>query len=240
MSFLGVTFSGVDESVPISRLREIRSLYFNVEWGICLSIERQGMQPRFPSLDWMRRLDSELTFAALLCGRNATNFLRGDDAELLEQYGEIWPLFRRIQVNLDSQAEPINLPKIIELMEKHAKKRITFHIRDRNLEVADAVVSKGVPCSILFDQSGTPETGQKKWPKGIKRFLACGYTGGLGPDNIYKQLSFLLSAAQTARQWWVDVDACAKVTENGNEAFSLESCRRVIREFDAYFLDYTI
>jgi hypothetical protein len=240
MSFLGVTFSGIDENVDVTRLREIRSHYFTVEWGVWLSTERQGLEPRFPKIDWIRKLDPELAFSAHLWGKDASDFLRGEDAALLDRYGELWPLFRRLQINSDNGIASVDLPRLMDLIEKHKGKQITFRTRERNLEISDAVVLKGVSCSVLFDQIGPPETGQKKWPKGLKRFSACGYTGGLGPDNIYKQLSSLLSAAQTAEQWWVDMDSCLVPTETGKEVFCLESCRRVIREVDAYFLDYTI
>jgi hypothetical protein len=240
MSFLGVTFSGIDENVDVTHLREIRSHYFTVEWGVWLSTEQRGLEPRFPKIDWVRKLDPELAFSAHLWGKDANDFLRGEDGSLLDRYGELWPLFRRLQINSGEGIESVDLPRLMDLMEKHKGKQITFRIRERNLEIADAAVLKGASCSVLFDQFGPQEVGQKKWPKGAKRFSACGYTGGLGPDNIYKQLSSILSAAQTAERWWVDMDSCLVPTETGSEMFSLESCRRVIREVDAYFLDYTI
>ena len=240
MSFLGVTFSGLDETADATRLREIRSLYFTVEWGLCLELERQGREPRFPDLEWMHKLPPDLNLAAQLWGRNASDFLRGNDAELLAHYGELWPMFRRVQINVSGDPKEVDLQGLAKLMEKHGDKQMIFRIRERNFEIPDALISQGVSCSILFDQSDVTDVSQKKWPKGVKRFAGCGYSGGLGPENIYKQLSPLLNAAQTAERWWVGMDSCLRITQHGQEVFSLESCKRVIREFDAYFLDYTI
>ena len=241
MSFLGVTFSGVDETADGERLKEIRSLYFTVEWGLWLDVERQGREVGFPSLDWMRRLAPDLNLSAQLSGKNATDFLRGDDAGLIAHYGELWPLFRRIQINVNPVSmEMVDLPRLTQLVKRQIGKQLVLRVRDRNLEIADALVSQEIPCSALFDQSDFQDPAQKKWPKGIKRFAGCGYAGGLGPDNIYKQLSPLLNAAQSAERWWVEMDRCLRLTDKGRDIFSLASCQRVIREFDAFFLDYTI
>ncbi len=108
-----------------------------------------------------------------------------------------------------------------------------LRIRDLNLELADALVAQGVSCSTLFDQSEAPEGAQKRWPKGLKRFAGCGYAGGLGPDNIYKQLSPILNAAQGAERWWVEMDSSLRTTQHEQEVFSLANCKRAIREFES-------
>jgi hypothetical protein len=239
MSFLGVTFSGVDETADLERLKEVRSLYFTVEWGLWLAVERQGRDVGFPSLDWMHKLAPELNLSAQLFGKNAADFLQGDDSGLMAHYGQLWPLFRRIQINVTPiSMDTVDLTRLIHLVKNHRDKQVIFRVRDRNLEIADALISQEIPCSALFDQPA--DAAQKKWPKGIQRFAGCGYAGGLGPDNIYKQLSPLLNAAQSAERWWVEMDSGLRVVENGRDVFSLASCRRVIREFDAFFLDYTI
>jgi hypothetical protein len=240
VSFLGVTFSGVDETADIERLKEIRSLYFTVEWGLWLAAERQGREVGFPDPSWMRKLTPELNLSAYLWGKHATDFLNGDDSELMANYGDLWPLFRRVQIDAAGGTETVDLPRLVQLIQRHKDKQMILRVRDRNLEIADALASQGVPCSTLFDQSDVEEAAQKKWPKGIKRFNGCGYAGLLGPDNIYKQLSPILNAAQSAERWWVEVDSGLRTRENGRDVFSLASCKRTIREFDSFFLDYTI
>ena len=240
MSFLGVTFAGLDETADLEKLKEIRSLYFTVEWGVRLAVEHQGREAGFPGIDWIRKLAPELNLSAQLCGKSARDFLRGDDAELATQYGVCWPQFRRIQIDSPSRSDDVDLPKLIRLIGKNPEKQIVFRVRDQNLDVANALVGHGIPCATLFDQAEVQDPAQKKWPKGVNRFAGCGYTGGLGPDNIYKQLSPILSAAQTAERWWVEIDSSLRTAEQERDVFSLARCKRTIREFDAFFLDYTI
>jgi hypothetical protein len=240
VSFLGVTFSGVDETADVERLKEIRSHYFTVEWGLGLAIERQNREAGFPGVDWICKLSPELNLSAQLSGESARAFLKGDDAELMTKYGKVWSLFRRIQINSTQGIDQVDLSGLTQLVAKNADKQIILRVRDRNLEIADALVAQGISCSTLFDESEVQELAQKKWPKGLKRFAGCGYAGGLGPDNIYKQLTPILNAAQSAERWWVEIDSFLRATEHDQDVFSLASCKRTIREFDSFFLDYTI
>ena len=240
MSFLGVTFSGIDETADIERLKELRSHYFTVEWGLSLAVERQDRVAGFPGVDWIFKLPPELNLSAQLWGKGASDFLQGHDTELVTKYAEVWSRFRRIQINSTNGIDQVDLVVLGRLIAKNADKQIILRIRDRNLEVADALVAHGISCSTLFDESEVQEPGQKKWPKGLKRFAGCGYAGGLGPENIYKQLTPILNAAQSSERWWVEIDSCLRSKENDRDVFSLASCKRAIREFDSFFLDYTI
>jgi len=240
VSFLGVTFSGVDETADVERLKEIRSHYFTVEWGLGLAVERRDQAAGFPGLDWICKLAPELNLSAQLSGKSAGAFLKGDDTQLMSKYGEVWSLFRRIQINSTDGIDRVDLPGLTQVIAKNPDKQIILRIRDRNLEVADALVAQGISCSTLFDESEIQEPAQKKWPKGLKRFAACGYAGGLGPENIYKQLTPILNAAQSAERWWVEIDSSLRAKEHDQDVFSLASCKRTIREFDSFFLDYTI
>jgi hypothetical protein len=240
VSFLGVTFAGLDETADLEKLKEIRSLYFTVEWGVRLAVEHQGRETGFPDIDWIRKLAPELNLSAQLRGKSAADFLQGDDAELMTCYGACWAQFRRIQIDSPKHMDAVDLPKLIGLLAKNPEKQIVFRVRDQNLDIADALVAQGIPCATLFDQSEAQDPTQKKWPKGVERFAGCGYAGGLGPDNIYKQLSPILNAAQSAERWWVEIDSSLRTPEEEQHAFSLASCKRTIREFDAFFLDYTI
>lgn len=240
MSFLGVTFSGVDETADVERLKEIRSHYFTVEWGLRLAVESHGRTAGFPGVDWISNLAPELNLSAQLWGKSAVDFLRGDNTELMARYGQVWSLFRRIQINSADGIDRVDLPALTQLIEKNPGKHLILRIRGRHLEVADALLAHGISCSTLFDESEAQDPAQKRWPKGLKRFAGCGYAGGLGPDNIYKQLSPILNAAQSAERWWVEIDSSLRTAENDQDVFSLASCKRAIREFDSFFLDYTI
>ena len=112
MSFLGVTFSGVDETADVERLKEIRSHYFTVEWGLRLAVESHGRTAGFPSVDWISKLAPELNLSAQLWGKSAADFLRGDNTELMARYGQVWPLFRRIQISSADGIDRVSIARI--------------------------------------------------------------------------------------------------------------------------------
>jgi hypothetical protein len=56
MSFFGITFSGADETVEPESLNGLRGSFFDIEWGILASLDRQGKCAGYPRIDWIKRL----------------------------------------------------------------------------------------------------------------------------------------------------------------------------------------
>jgi hypothetical protein len=231
MSFQGVTFSGVDESVHPAQLLEIRSHYFPVEWGICLAKDREK-QPRFPGIDWIKGLPPASNLSAHLYGSLAQDFLAGDDTDLIARYGEILPLFRRIQISCE--AEKIDSKGWSAIADKYKDKKLTIEVPVENPN--PAVLETKLEASILFNRGQS----NAQWPKAPKGANGCGYAGGLSPENLSKQLSLLMSAARQAGYWWIDVNSSLRVIKDDRDFFSVEICKKVVREIEGYFLDYVI
>jgi hypothetical protein len=231
MSFQGVTFSGVDESVHPGQLLEIRSHYFPVEWGICLAMDREK-QPRFPGIDWIKGLLPASNLSAHLYGSLAQDFLGGDDTDLITRYGEILPLFRRIQISCE--AEKIDSKGWSAIAERYKDKKLTIEVSADNPSLA--LLETRLEASILFNRGQS----NAQWPKAPKGANGCGYAGGLSPENLFKQLSLLMSAARQAEYWWIDVNSSLRMIKDDRDFFSVEICKRVVREIEGYFLDYVI
>mmetsp|Transcript_77866 Transcript_77866/g.161769 ORF Transcript_77866/g.161769 Transcript_77866/m.161769 type:complete len:404 (-) Transcript_77866:55-1266(-) len=99
LSFLSL--SGVDDSVTPRTLCDISQEYSFVEWGVNFRAEKQGMEPRYASLTWLRQLQEEIDsrqtgksapiqFAAHLGGEYCVDVLKGDTSlvkTLWEDYG---------------------------------------------------------------------------------------------------------------------------------------------------------
>ena len=51
-----VTLTGADESVEPMDLALLSDKYTFVEWGILFSQTRQGIEPRYPSYEWIEKL----------------------------------------------------------------------------------------------------------------------------------------------------------------------------------------
>jgi hypothetical protein len=233
MSFQGVTFSGVDESVHPAQLLEIRSHYFPVEWGIRLAKD-QEKQPRYPGIDWIRGLPPASNLSAHLYGSLAQDFLAGNDADLIARYGRILPLFRRIQISCE--ADKIDSKGWGAIADRYKDKSLTIEVCVENPNPAVLGMKLARPFSLIFNRG---ESGAQ-WPKAAKGANGCGYAGGLSPENLSKQLSLLMSAGRQAEYWWIELSTSLRTTESGQDLFSCEICKKVVREIEGYFLDYVI
>lgn len=100
LSFLSL--SGVDDSVSPRTLCDISQEFSFVEWGVNFRAEKQGREPRYASLAWLRLLQEEIDrrqqsgkfapihFAAHLGGEYCVDVLKGDTSlvrTLWEDYG---------------------------------------------------------------------------------------------------------------------------------------------------------
>jgi len=100
LSFLSL--SGVDDSVSPRTLCDISQEFSFVEWGVNFRAEKQGKEPRYASLAWLRQLQEEIDrrqqtgkfapihFAAHLGGEYCIDVLKGDTSlvrTLWEDYG---------------------------------------------------------------------------------------------------------------------------------------------------------
>lgn len=100
LSFLSL--SGVDDTVSPRTLCDISQEFAFVEWGVNFRAEKQGREPRYASLQWLRMLQEEIDrrqqtgkfapihFAAHLGGEYCVDVLKGDASlvrTLWEDYG---------------------------------------------------------------------------------------------------------------------------------------------------------
>lgn len=109
LKFSYLCLSGVDDSVSPRTLCDISQEFSFVEWGVNFRAERQGKEPRYASLAWLRQLREEIDrrqqtgkfapihFAAHLGGEYCVDVMKGDASlvrTLWEDYG-----FLRVQLS---------------------------------------------------------------------------------------------------------------------------------------------
>jgi len=107
--FSFLCLSGVDDSVSPRTLCDISQEFSFVEWGVNFRAEKQGKEPRYASLAWLRQLREEIDrrqqtgkftpihFAAHLGGEYCVDVMKGDASlvrTLWEDYG-----FLRVQLS---------------------------------------------------------------------------------------------------------------------------------------------
>lgn len=109
LKFSFLCLSGVDDSVSPRTLCDISQEFSFVEWGVNFRAEKQGKEPRYASLAWLRQLREEIDrrqqtgkfapihFAAHLGGEYCVDVMKGDTSlvrTLWEDYG-----FLRVQLS---------------------------------------------------------------------------------------------------------------------------------------------
>lgn len=210
-----ITFTGVDDATDLGAARELAAQY-NVEFGFLFSPERQGNEPRYPS---MRTVYKALMFAsprqryaAHLCGGYSRQLLAGAKTaidDLLPNH------FARVQVNTAFRG--IDTAAIAEWAQSVKAQPI---LQCRGEFPADDNVSW------LFDASGgrglLPPAWPYAWPDRERPPLV-GYAGGLKPENITAALPLIAKAARGV-PYWIDMESGVR---DENDRFSIEKCRAV-------------
>lgn len=232
--FKRVTFTGIDDQTDLDRLYELQNKYpFEIEWGLLLSLGRQG-KGRYPHiLDFMCRLDQriidnkpKLRLSAHLCGELAKSM-----AKNFSEWGDIWPrlllFFPRIQINLNNYESHITVDKFLENIKSDALLKWEFILQDKtcNKTFIDQVVEQQPKnLSILFDASGGNGISPKEWPE--PRNIFCSYAGGLGADNLEAECD-RIKAVVGERDFGIDMENKLRT----NDVFDLnqvEKCLEII------------
>ena len=226
-----VTLTGADDSTPINGLLDLSAEFSFVEWGILFSQTRQG-EARYPSWQWVNHLAmfTHLHLSAHLCGQWVTEVMQGS-LTILRQHPSIDKAFGTIQLNCYKDrlrhamyCEP--LWRVISVVHNGYKPVILggnysgIHVN------VEQFLNAGV--YPLFDASGGHGQSPRIWPSPLTTefgtALFCGYAGGLGPDNLEKELIRIEEAAGDA-SIWVDMESRLR---NPNDEFDLKKCRRVL------------
>lgn len=235
MKLTTVTLTGADDSIGPADLRIISDQYPFVEWGILLMPGRAG-QPRFPSEKWLEKLDKNCTafikqplqLSAHLCGNYVEQFLHGtaNSCGLFDYVGPAWDWFNRIQINTHGVPHTYDLDAMIKMLkgEKWVNKEIIFQFDNVNYLSLGYALLKRIKCSILFDLSHGAGKLPSTWPEPIAG-IKCGYAGGLGADNIEKQLVNILRH-KGDNEIWIDMET--KLRSDDNKKFDMSKCYDVL------------
>lgn len=221
--FDAVSLTGAEDSVNPSALAALSDEFPFAEWALLAHFEREG-EGRNPSQAWRERFLNELDgrgrSALHLCGKIAFERLLDEGPwPELSRYG-------RIQANINARAadfSPVDTLRVWTILASLGPTLI-IQAHDQSERLARAFLSTaaGAGGSILFDESKgrgqTPVEWRESWTD-----IACGYAGGLGPENLELHLPRIALGAQGAGHW-IDMETGLR-TEN---RFDLAKARRVL------------
>jgi phosphoribosylanthranilate isomerase len=202
-----ITFTGADDATDPSDLVALAEDY-PVEFGLLISPGRQGYDPRYPTLETIEWLISELplTFALHLCGGAAREVLaqgRSSHEDLLNRVD-------RVQINTADHG-----------VDLYSIGRWAARCNVRAILQARGEFPKIAPVDVLFDASGGRGIVPADWPYAVKSTF-CGYAGGLRPENVADAVNVI--GFRTGQRYWLDMESGVRDEQN---RFSVKKCREV-------------
>lgn len=221
-----VSLTGAEDSVEPGRLFDLSASYPEVEWALLATLEHEG-SGRNPSQAWREFfLDGAQQVGARtalhLCGKDAFERVLSEPCwHELARYG-------RVQANLNSRSETFDKAQAMRIWDKIANtaKVLIIQLHERSESWAMEFLSgagRGACVEVLFDESKGRGVSPEAWRDSLPG-VACGYAGGLGPQNVGEQLPLIMRAAHEPGCWidmetnirtgnFLDVDKCRSVLE---------------------------
>lgn len=228
---LSCTLTGADDSTDLDDLWNISSEFGLglVEWGVLYSASNQG-NGRYPSFGWIDRLTERLDrgqsprFALHICGRAVKDFLEGEG-----HVQEVASAFPRIQVNFraaDYSAEDIKV-----MIRRNVAHTIVAQRNRANRDLWKELAGHSNH-AILFDASGGRGLSPESWPDPLSG-VACGYAGGLGPDNLETELPKIDSLARPVGAYWIDMEGKLREEQDRFDLRRARACLEVVQRFSS-------
>lgn len=231
MKIVKCTFTGVDLKVSKKDIELISNDYNFVEWGYLYSPSRSGLPGRFMSFqmieDHFKTLPQNVNMSLHVCGKGVSEFIFSNSDYQNNLIETIKNRGGRVQLNFNNSLQNINLSLLAEKIKSNSS--ITFIIQENkaNAGVINYLIQLGVTnIAALFDSSGGRGlSGKWRAPIGIP----CGYAGGLGPDNIEKEL-ISISKVVGDEVIWIDMESKIRQNDEYNiDYMNLNDCRQVIQ-----------
>lgn len=222
MRLTGVTITGADESVTPYDLCELSDAFPWVEWGVLLSATREGKEARYPARGWidnlLERASGTVSFAGHLCGQWSRDAIGGPFLWAMARPGHFLR-FRRLQFN-GAECSAATLDRLGDY-----KKAFP----DKGFIVQCGGFPNKAPTGgpqFLLDRSGGRGIELTEFPAPAPG-VYCGYSGGLGPDNLGAVLAGLTAMPGDA-PFWVDLESKARSDVDGRSVFDLAKVRRCL------------
>ncbi len=213
------TLTGASDDTDPADLVPIARAFPFVEWGILFSYDRSG-SGRYPSRRWIKAFSTTCARAGMqssvhLCGSAVWDLLNDSyDLELL------CSRFDRVQLNFDCRRRQVPLARLEALIRRMHIPVITQHNANNSAISLDVTSWRH---EVLFDASGGQGVRPPQWPRALMK-RACGYAGGLGPDNIAAELPRIQEAA-AGRPYWIDMESGIR---DARDRFDLSAVRKVL------------
>lgn len=223
------TMTGVDQSTDINRLIYLSAKHSAAEWGVLLSLTRQGRENRYPQTDFIRNFaetcnQSEIPVQTALhfCGSSVMGFVNGDNG-----LRELGSLFGRIQLNFNARRDRKITAELVDAAVNAADCPVIIQVHDGNKELNAQLRAPGR--QFLFDASGGRGERGGDWPAPVHD-APCGYAGGISPETITSDIARAEEASDGADHW-IDMEGRIRTQD---DLFDLDACSSVLNAVRAH------
>jgi hypothetical protein len=228
-----VTMTGADHTIAPQCLISISEAYPCVEWGILRSRSQNGWY-RFPSKKLLAAFAAlktpEMNTCAHLCGKYVREVVEGGEFKWFSEAAECSEIFNRIQLNFHAETHTPH-PNFYQTLKNSAKHSYIFQMDGFNEHLFHGAKASGVNVSPLFDLSGGAGILPSNWPIPIAG-VACGYAGGLGPENIVDELKRIEDVVGD-REIWIDMETRIRCD---SDDFDLRKVVKCLQLSDPYIV----
>jgi hypothetical protein len=233
-----VTITGADDETDPEALQELSARYPFVEWGILIG---SHIESRFPSVDWIHRLaqcrlhsNNAMKLSLHVCGRPLREIASGI-SHLDRTLGPTLYVFRRVQLNwhglrmADSVSENV-LKAFFGLDGFGWDPTLIFQLDGVNDQLFRES-SRRFACVGLLDQSHGAGLLPNEWPS-PHSLMACGWAGGLSPENLKAEIPRIAAKAHKAFNYWIDMETHVR-TDDGQrlDLERVNQCLQIAAKF---------
>ncbi|MFQ6739625.1 MAG: hypothetical protein ACLRFJ_03085 [Alphaproteobacteria bacterium] len=140
------------------------------------------------------------------------------------------PIVKRIQLNMPADtAENANIRKLSELISSDSKHEFIFQYNDRTKNIVQDMDKAGIHFSVLYDASGGRGMAPNAWQKPVFQNHFQGYSGGMSPTNVVKNLTDINSVVLAQkRPIWIDAEGRLKQDDKFNIALARNYVRHAL------------
>jgi hypothetical protein len=206
-----IAFTGVDRRELLEGMVRLSSRY-PIEWGLLVDADRDGHEPLFPGAMLREAIHSagRLRWAAHVCGSLARAIADGPEAPPLSLAG-----FQRVQVNHGfAGSTPAQVARCAAFGRTQGVRAV--------LQCQGAFPADG-RVDWLYDTSFGRGARPSDWPPLAPEGAFCGFSGGIGPDNVREVLARI--GAPSGIPYWIDMESAVRTAG----AFDLAKCEAVCR-----------
>lgn len=226
-----VTFTGVDKSTDLERLKTLSEMYPWIEWGILLYNPKQN---KFPPLGFIEHfvntLGGHCNISVHICGElvpatiNFTPILY----PLLEKLSTTKKT--RLQLNFNAMNNTVSIPQLQWFIKRMTIPVIT-QVNENNKYIHKLLTSTP-NTQYLYDASGGHGKEISKFEKPLtcgvmqsKDHNLTGYAGGINADNLFTILGKIGSVVHATYPTWIDMESSLRTDAN---TFSISKCIDII------------